>query len=98
MSAALDSVIAERRRQMDEEGWSAEHDDGWGGDELSRAASCYALNAFSKYYLGAVPERWPWSSKWWKRTNPRRDLVKAGALILAAIEQIDRLAKEGRGP
>ena len=95
MSTALEDVIAERTRQISQEGWTLEHDDGWAGDELSRAAACYAMNAFSKYYLGTVPERWPWSSKWWKRTNPRRDLVKAGALILAAIEQFDRL--EGRG-
>lgn len=32
----------------------------------------------------------PWDEKWWKPKNPRRDLVKAGALILAEIERIDR--------
>lgn len=38
---------------------------------------------------------WPWSMKWFRSTTPRRNLVKAGALILAEIERIDRLdAKE----
>ncbi len=34
---------------------------------------------------------WPWESKWWKPTTPRRDLVKAAALIVAEIERIDRI-------
>lgn len=35
---------------------------------------------------------WPWDAKWWKPTDRRRDLVKAGALILAEIERLDRAA------
>lgn len=38
---------------------------------------------------------WPWEGKWWKPTTPRRDLVKAAALIVAEIERIDRAAKVG---
>lgn len=37
-----------------------------------------------------VPRGWPWGSSWWKPKDPRRDLVRAGALILAEIERIDR--------
>lgn len=37
-------------------------------------------------------EIWPWDRKWWKPKNPRRDLVRAGALILAEIERLDRAA------
>lgn len=36
---------------------------------------------------------WPWASKFWKPTNPRRNLVKAGALIVAEIERLDRAAE-----
>ncbi|TIM14496.1 MAG: hypothetical protein E5Y67_12520 [Mesorhizobium sp.] len=39
-----------------------------------------------------APTRWPWDASWWKPTARRRDLVKAGALIAAEIERIDRLA------
>lgn len=40
---------------------------------------------------------WPWSFEWWKPTNPRRMLVKAGALIIAAIEAIDRKQLQDKG-
>lgn len=36
---------------------------------------------------------WPWDRKWWKPTDRRRDLVKAGALIIAEIERLDRAAE-----
>jgi len=36
---------------------------------------------------------WPWATKWWKPKDRRRDLVRAGALILAEIERLDRMAK-----
>lgn len=40
----------------------------------------------------AIPRQWPftWWLDWWKPTTYRRDLVKAGALILAEIERLDR--------
>jgi hypothetical protein len=38
--AALD-VLAERRRQIEAEGWTPEHDDQHSNWELSRAAICY---------------------------------------------------------
>jgi len=36
------------------------------------------------------PDVWPWGGFTWKPTTPRRDLVKAAALILAEIERLDR--------
>lgn len=35
---------------------------------------------------------WPksWSRAWWKPRNPRRDLVRAAALLIAEIERLDR--------
>lgn len=41
-----------------------------------------------------VPASWPtsWDAEWWKPTTARRDLVKAGALIVAEIERLDRAA------
>ncbi|MER0953518.1 hypothetical protein AAA616_27185 [Pseudomonas aeruginosa] len=85
-------VQAERRRQVEAEGWTPEHDDEEHDDGgLADAASCYALSAagWSTY---AASERWPWPLEWWKPTTPRRDLVKACALALAEIERLDRAA------
>ena len=33
---------------------------------------------------------WPWAAEWWKPKDCRRNLVRAGALILAEIERLDR--------
>ncbi len=37
-----------------------------------------------------IPENWPWSPEWWKPTpdDRIRELVKAGALIAAAIDSL----------
>ena len=97
MVAACD-VLAERERQKTAEGWTAEHDDQHDAGQLAAAASCYAqfavLSEAARWRKGIlwVPDWWPWSRKWWKPTNSRRDLVKAGALILAEIERLDRRA------
>lgn len=105
-SPALLDVIAERQRQMSVEGWTPKHDDKHDNNELAFAASCYAFHSAAAswdfeddgtpYDIHPAPKHWPWSPEWWKPKNPRRDLVKAGALILAEIERIDRAAA-GKG-
>lgn len=105
--AAAD-VMAERKRQIDKEGWTPEHDDRHTGGDMALAAASYAANAATwiginpnlpeeKYAVLANPFRWPWAKKWWKPTNPRRDLIKAAALILAEIERLDRLPAPPKG-
>jgi len=92
--AALD-VLAERRRQIEAEGWTPEHDDEHDGGELACAAAAYALDAGDKLDQ-RPPDFWPWYGgrprevRWWKPSDRRRNLVKAGALILAEIERLDR--------
>jgi hypothetical protein len=88
---AARDVIIERQRQMSVEGWTPEHDDEHEIGELARAAACYAANA-TGFRLQSRLNIWPWDREWWKPTTPRRDLVKAGALIIAEIERIDRAA------
>nr|WP_254658948.1 ead/Ea22-like family protein [Klebsiella pneumoniae] len=102
VSAAAADVLAERQRQVTAEGWSSKHDDQYKNTELAFAASCYAFHAAAAswdleddgipYDSHPVPKQWPWDPSWWKPTDARRDLVKAGALILAEIERIDRAA------
>ncbi|MEX0517076.1 hypothetical protein AB3X26_10920 [Raoultella planticola] len=89
-TAAAADVLAERQRQVTAEGWTAERDDSYQNSELADAAACYAIHAHNQGF--STPAHWPWSPTWWKQTNSRRDLVKAGALILAEIERIDRAA------
>jgi hypothetical protein len=87
--AALD-VLAERRRQIEAEGWTPEHDDRHDNGEMARAAACYAT-ASTDGYSDVV--KWPWSGEWWKPKDRRRNLVRAAALLLAEIERVDRAPK-----
>lgn len=91
---AILDVAYERQRQMSIEGWTSEHDDAYQNSELADAAACYAINAHNQGF--STPAHWPWDPEWWKQSGARRDLVKAGALILAEIERIDRAAKGER--
>jgi hypothetical protein len=86
-TAAARDVLAERQRQISVEGWAPEHDDKYSERQLAYAAACYAAESPQ---LNEVV--WPWPSHWWKPTTYRRNLVKAGALILAEIERLDRIA------
>lgn len=99
-SAAVRDVLAERNRQVAQEGWTEEHDDEHTQAEIAQAAACYALAGTSADEAQYIHGRWKdvrdlfwprsWTRAWWKPTNRRRNLVKAGALILAEIERLDR--------
>jgi hypothetical protein len=92
-SAAARDVLAERRRQDAAEGYHAAHDDDHEGGELANVAAYYALTPERREHLrrehiterSFLPDGWEWKPK-----DRRRDLVRAGALILAEIERLDR--------
>lgn len=97
MSRACRDVQAERDRQITSEGWTADHDDQHIRGELGAAAAAYAAPRREQTFSRTI---WPitWGREWFKRAGRcddlherRRDLVKAGALILAEIERIDRI-------
>lgn len=83
---SLRDVLAERHRQIEAEGFKPEHDDAHDGQDLAEAAACYCVAA--KWGMPAAV--WPWDQSWWKPGTHRRNLIKAGALILAEIERLDR--------
>lgn len=87
----IDEIAAERRRQVEVEGWTAEHDDQHIEGQLAGAAACYCLGSVS-HWAGsmAIKSLWPWSPAWWKPKDRRRDLVRAAALLIAEIERLDR--------
>jgi hypothetical protein len=89
---ALGDLAAERQRQISAEGWSIEHDDASTSCELAAAAATYALCLKPEQLEVCGATAWPWPAHWWKPTTYRQNLVKAGALILAEIERIDRAA------
>lgn len=95
-----DSVRAiwlERERQEDAEGWTPAHDDQHKAGELAGAAACYAMQTLNisgtdlrSRVMTTIRDLWPWAGVWWKPTDRRRNLVKAGALIAAEIDRLDR--------
>lgn len=92
MTDAERDVLAERRRQVEQEGFSAAADDGYKENELVQAAISYLIANDASAEQGThILFYWPWSLDWWKPTDRRRDLIKAAALILAELERMDRL-------
>lgn len=87
-------------RQVEVEGWTPEHDDEHYDGALADAAACYAISPSGRERYEAIldgpkhwpPRIWPFDGEWWKPKDRRRDLVKAGALIIAEIERLDREA------
>lgn len=96
MTAPLgaDLIRAERQRQIEEEGWSAEHDAEHDDQSLAWAARCYidaaTIPADQWRSIRVPPLNWPWRVEDWKPTRGEdtvRDLVRAGALIAAEIDR-----------
>jgi hypothetical protein len=105
IKSGIELISEERERQIKKEGWSALHDSQHKRDELSRAAACYALpHRFRDLLKNGRPKLWPWSRDWWKpgdyvvmeqtplRADRIRELEKAGALIAAEIDRLNRAA------
>lgn len=82
-------LLAERRRQINEEGWTPKHDERRAASDLALAGAAYAMSAGSLPISGLPAAVWPFGDGF-KRKDPRHDLVRAGALIVAAIERLDR--------
>lgn len=97
--SGIEAIAAERQRQIDEEGWTPAHDDRHGAGEMASAAACYAAyrgDTSPQELMGAdvIGILWPFEAAWWKPKDRRRDLVRAGALIAAEIDRLDRLDKQ----
>lgn len=93
--SGADLITAERIRQVNVKGWTPEHDDEHTEGQLAIAAACYAFDAGSLPTIDAkrfINDNWPWSKKWWKPTpdDTIRQLTKAGALIAAEIDRLQR--------
>jgi hypothetical protein len=56
LSPAMQAVIAERFRQIEVEGWSAEHDDKHDKGDLARAGAAYAIGAGQNWSI--PPQFW----------------------------------------
>ena len=118
MKTGIELIGKERTRQIEEEGWTAEHDANHINGELAMAAACYAatkkIYVFNDKYVQLIEfeDPFPFESKWDRRfrcepvknlrgnriPDPSRYtkenridlLIKAGALIAAEIDRLNR--------
>lgn len=96
--SGVELIAEERQRQIEKEGWTSEHDAMHQSEEMIDAAMCYLMsspdmeiNAGTAYVqLQAKKAIWPWAIGQFKPSpdNRLKELVKAGALIAAEIDNI----------
>lgn len=70
---------------------------GYAGVPLSRVVEGPDGEEFARYPEddNGPPDWWPWDVSWWKPSDdPVENLVKAGALIAAEIDRLQRAARE----
>ena len=94
--SVIEEIADERRRQIEVEGYSANHDAGHPG-EMALAAACYAAMAANVNLAVPYDESeslWPWDRGSWKPKSTRRDLIRAAALVVAEIERLDRISSK----
>lgn len=89
----LQAIYDERCRQIANEGMTIAHDDEHTQGELATASACYVISQ-PAFYVGEKGGlvTWPWELASWKPTpdDRVRELVKAGALLVAEIERLQR--------
>lgn len=90
MKTGAELISEERQRQISEEGWTAEHDDEHSASELARAATVYACPPRFRTVIQSS-RMWPWDWETYKPGNRISELVKAGALIAAEIDRLQRI-------
>lgn len=96
LTPGAERIALERQRQIEQEGWTPEHDREHKQNEMIEAAMCYAYpDTAARHPVGDPPAGWPWEKKWWKPSPSRvRNLEIAGALIAAEIDRCLNEEKE----
>lgn len=103
---AVKDILSERFRQKNVKKYNEMNDDLYEQNELLRAAQSYLNHVVgrgwvydsenhSKYVEEDVPDFFPWENVYWKPKNPRQDLIRVAALIIAEIERMDRVVIKG---
>ncbi len=101
MKSGIELIAEERQRQITAEGYTTKHDDQHKDFEMGKAAESYLACVVTPDEEGDENGKirptwtWPWDEKSWKPSpDPVRNLVKAGALIAAEIDRLQRLPKK----
>lgn len=89
-------IAVERERQIKDEGYNEEHDQAHAPMTLAKAAVSYILCNDERKRKIAKTTYWPWEDKYYKPLDMKRNLVRAGALVAAAIDRL--LAEDVKSP
>lgn len=81
-------IAVERERQIKDEGYNEEHDQAHAPMTLAMAAVSYILCNDVKKRKIAKTTYWPWEDKYYKPRDMKRNLIRAGALVAAAIDRL----------
>lgn len=101
-SVGCSLIRDERKRQIDDEMYSEDHDTLHQYGELLDAAICYCLTEYNDYGLFERPIHveklinviWPWGQEYWKPKDKLRNLIRAGALIAAELDRLNRIERQ----
>lgn len=103
MTTELDGagrIAAERKRQIEAEGWTGEHDDGHPPGDFALAAICYA--APQHVYVRRdcaqtimFDDPWPWLPEWDKRPEYEDGNTQPDPATFDPEKRLDLLVKAG---
>lgn len=103
MKTGIELIAEERRRQIEEEGYSIENDQKHEDGELADAAALYALSDDTMDFIDQnwgndmYLHLWPFDLKYLKKSNSggiherSKDLIRAGALIAAELDRLQNM-------
>ena len=92
--SGVDLIKEERKRQITEEGYTLEHDKMYNDPkDMVMAACVYASLGIGPNmdpnFVKDMEDSWPWDPKYFKPKDRIRNLVRAGALIAAALDRLN---------
>ncbi len=97
--AGIDLIVAERQRQIEQEGFTDDHDLQHTDGSLGQAAAFYAYPPDRLISKVVESYAWPktWDARWMKKDlkSRKRQLAVAGALCAAEIDRIELLERAG---
>lgn len=88
MKTGAELILEERNRQIEVEGYDKEHDKNHDVDTFVKAAVSYSIIDLKDSQENYSYAWWPWEGIYWKPKDRLRNLVRAGALIAAAIDKL----------
>lgn len=87
MKTGTEIITEERKRQIEKEGYSHKHDDNHINGEISLAAVSYAIPPKYRKLRNSL---FPWDVFKPTPADRIKELAKAGALIAAEIDRLNR--------